>query len=340
MLELRTSSRHALAGRHAHSPSRRNVLALGIAAGLAPVTALAQDYPSRPIRILVGVTPGGSIDYGARVIAAPLGELLKTPVIIENKPGAAGLISTEFVARAAPDGYTLLLGTPSPVIIAPQAMVKTKLNPLTDLIAINMVSTSPLAIAVHPSLGVTQLKDLVALSRTRPVQMGLPLAGSLSHLVVEMTAAATGCNFLNVPYKGAVPALTDAIAGHIDATVSDVGVLLPMHKEGKLRILMVTSDKRIDALPDVRTLSEDAPGLVATNWLGVFAPAHTPQPIVDRINAALVAVTARKEVQAAFQLASAQAASLAGPEQFKTFVAAEYLRYGRVIRERHIVLGE
>jgi tripartite-type tricarboxylate transporter receptor subunit TctC len=274
MLEF-FSQRKALAGRHAHYLSRRELLTLSIAAGLAPRTALAQDFPSRPIRILVGVTPGGSIDYGARVVATPLGELLKTPIIVENKPGAAGLICTEYVARSPADGYTLLLGTPSPVIIAPQAMPKTKFNPLTDLVAINTVSTSPLAIAVNPSLGVKRLKDLVALSRTRPIRMGLPLAGSLSHLVVEMTAKATGCAFLNIPYKGAAPALTDAIAGHIDATVSDVGVFLPMHKEGKLRIVMVTSEKRIDALPDVPTANEDAPGLVVTNWLGVFArPTH------------------------------------------------------------------
>jgi tripartite-type tricarboxylate transporter receptor subunit TctC len=287
MLEM-LSEGNPLAGRHAHHLSRRELLTLGIAAGLTPLAALAQDFPARPIRLLVGVTPGGSIDYGARVIAIPLGEILKTPVIVENKPGAAGLISTEYVARSPADGYTLLIGTPSPVIIAPQAMPKTNFNPLTDLTAINTVSTSPLAIAVNPSLGVTRLKDLVALSRTRPIRMGLPLAGSLSHLAVEMTAKATGCDFLNVPYKGAAPALSDAIAGHIDATVSDVGVFLPMHKERKLRIVMVTSENRIEALPEVPTANEDAAGLVVTNWLGVFAPANTPRHIVEKINAALM----------------------------------------------------
>jgi tripartite-type tricarboxylate transporter receptor subunit TctC len=329
----------SVAGLRSHL-SRRELLALGIAAGLAPGAAFAEDFPSKPIRILVGATPGGSIDYGARVIAKPLSELLKTPVIVENKPGAAGVISTEYVARSPADGYTLLFGTPSPIIIAPQAMPNARVNALTDLIAINTVSTAPLAIAVNPKLEVRRLKDLVALSKTRPITMGLPLAGSVSHLVVEMTAKATGCNFMNVPYKGAGPALSDAIAGHIDATVSDVGVFLPMHKEGKLRIVMVTSEKRLDVLPDVPTASEDAPGLVVTDWLGLFAPAKTPRPIIDKINSALVKTVAREDVQAAFQRASASASALAGPEQFQKFVAAEYLRYGQLVRERHIVIGE
>jgi tripartite-type tricarboxylate transporter receptor subunit TctC len=327
----------AIPGKHF---SRRELLALGIAAGLTPGAAIAQDYPSRPVRLMVGVTPGGSIDHGARVVAITLSDLLKTPVIVENKPGAAGLIATEYVARSPVDGYTLLMGTPSPIIIAPQAMPKARVNPLTDLIAINTVSTSPVAIAVNPNLGVKGLKDLVALSKTRPIRMGLPLSGSVSHLVVEMTAKATGCNFLNVPYKGAAPALTDAIAGHIDATVADVGVLLEMHKEGQLRIVMVTSEKRIDALPDVPTANEDAPGLVVNDWLGVFAPANTPRPIIDRLSSALIKTVAREEVQAAFQKVSAKASAMPDPEQFQKFVAAEYLRYGQLLREGNIVIGE
>jgi tripartite-type tricarboxylate transporter receptor subunit TctC len=320
--------------------TRRELLALGLATGLAPGLAFAQEFPSKPIRIVLGATPGGSIDFGARLIANPLGELLKTQVVVENKPGAAGVIATEYVAKAPADGYTLLLGTPSPIIIAPQAMAKARVNPLTDLVAINMISTAPIAICVHPGLGVKTLKELVALSRTRPVKMALPLAGSVSHLVVEMVAKATGANFLNVPYKGGAPALNDTIAGHVDATVSDAGVFLQMHKEGRVRIVAVTSEKRLEALPDVPTASEAAPGLVVTNWLGVFAPANTPRPIIDQVNAALVKSVARKDVQAAFHKASATATAMPGPEPFQKFVAAEYLRYGRILRDRNIVIGE
>lgn len=329
---------HSAAPRGTAPLSRREVLGLAMAAGLAPSLAFAQEYPSRPIRLLVGAPPGGSIDNGARLIAGPLGEILGAQIVIENKPGAAGTISTEYVAKAAPDGYTLLLGTPSPVIVAPQAMPKLRFNPLTDLVAINTISNSPLAIVVNSKLPVKSLKDLVALSRTRPIRMGLPLAGSVSHLVVEMVAKATGANFLNVPYKGAAPALNDTIAGHIDATVGDVGVYLPMHREGRIRIAMVTSEKRLDGYRDVPTANEDAPGLVFTNWLGVFAPANTPAPIVQKLNAALIKLVARADVRTGFQKASATAVAMPSSEQFEKFVASEYLRYGRIVRERNIVI--
>lgn len=319
--------------------SRRDLLALGAATALAPGMAFAQDFPSRPIRLMVGATPGGSIDFGGRVISAPLAEQLRTPVLVENKPGGFGLICTDYVIKSPADGYTLLVGTPSPVIIAPQAMQKAPFNPLTDLTAINMVSTSPIAIAVNPRLGVKNLKDLVELSRTRPIKMGLPLAGSLSHLVVEMTAKATGCNFLNVAYKGAAPAITDTIGGHVDATVSDVGVFLPMHQEGRLRVVMVTSEKRIDALPDVPAASEYAEGLVVTNWIGVFAPANTPKPALDKINGALLKVVARDDVRAQYVKAAVMASVMAGPEQFQKFVASEYARFGQIVRERNIVIN-
>jgi tripartite-type tricarboxylate transporter receptor subunit TctC len=320
--------------------SRRNLLGLCAAAAVSPSLVLAQDYPSKPIRIVVGATPGGSIDAAARIVSTQLSESLRTPVIVENRPGAAGVLATDFAVKASPDGYTLLVGTPSPIIIAPQAMTNVKFNPLTDLAAINMVSTSPIAIAVYPGLGVRSLKDLVALSRKRPVTMGLPLAGSVSHLVVEMAAKALGINFLNVPYKGAAPAMNDAIAGHIDATVADAGVLIPMHEAGRLRIVMVTPEKRMETLPDVAAASEDVPGFVVTNWIGVFAPAKTPTPVVDKVNAVLVKCATRDDVRAQFRKLSAQATAMPSPHEFQKLVATEYARYGQLVRERGIVISE
>ncbi len=329
----------ALAAQRETHLSRRHLLGLGMAAGFAPGLAFAQEFPSRPIRLMVGATPGGSIDFGARALAGPLTALLGTPVLVENKPGGFGVICTDYVIKSPADGYTLLVGTPSPVIIAPQAMPKPPFNPLTDLLAINMVSTSPLAIAVNPRLPVKNLQDLLALSRTRPITMGLPLAGSLSHLVVELTAKATGINFLNAAYKGAAPAVNDAMGGHIDATVSDVGVFLPLHKEGRLRVIMVTSDKRIEALPDVPSVSEFGPGMAATNWIGIFAAVNTPKAVVDKINAALINAVAREDVQAAYRGFSVTAAAMAGPEPFQKFVASEYQRFGQIVREKNIVIG-
>ena len=319
---------------------RRTLLGVGAASIFAPRFALANDYPSRPVRLMVGATPGGSIDISARIIATAMTEILKTPVIVENKPGASGVINSEFVAKAAPDGYTLMVGTPSPIIIAPQAMPKVTFNPLTQLTAINMVSTSPVAIAVNPKLPVKRLSDLVALTRQREVSMALPLAGSVSHLVTEMAAKAAGCTFLNVPYKGAAPAITDTIAGHTDATVSDLGVFLPYHRENRVRIIMVTSDKRVPVLPDVLTANEEFPGLVVTNWIGVFGPAGLPKPIVDAVNAALLKTVKASNVREQFAKSIVTATAMDSPEAFQSFVAGEYQRYGRLLRERGIVISE
>ena len=330
------TAKFAAGGTHV---SRRNLLKLALAAGVAPGALLAQDFSSRPIRLMVGTPPGGSIDSAARVIAPALAEILQTAVIVENKPGAAGVLNSQFVAKSAPDGHTLLVGTPSPVVVAPQVLRNNmNFNPLTDLVPINMVSTSPIAIAVNPQVGVKTLKELVARSKTRPVTMGLPLAGSVSHLVVELTAKATGCNFLNVPYKGASPMLNDLIGGHVETAVSDAGVFLPMHRDGRLRILFITSEKRIDGLPDIPTLSEDVPGLVMINWMGLFAPAGTPRPVVDKINAALAKIVARNDVRAQFQKVSVTTSTLPSPEAFQKLVASEYERYGQIVRERNITI--
>jgi tripartite-type tricarboxylate transporter receptor subunit TctC len=319
--------------------SRRLVLGMGAAASFAPNIAFSDEYPSRTIRIMVGATPGGSIDFGARVIATALSGLLNTPVIVENKPGASGVLNSDYVAKAAPDGYTLMVGTPSPVIIAPQAMSKVAFNPLTDLTSINMVSSSPIAFAVNPKLPVHKLSELVALTKQRPVSMGLPLAGSLSHLVVEIVAKAAGCSFTNVPYKGAGPANNDVIAGHVDATVSDAGVFLPFHKENRMRIVMLTSEKRLSLLPDVPTANEDYPGLMITNWIGLFGPAKMPEAIVEKINMALQKMITLPEVRAQFARSIVTPVSLPSTQAFQSFVAAEYQRYGQILRERNITIS-
>lgn len=319
------------------SVSRRAVLGVAAACAAAPSMALAQ-VASRPVRIVVGATPGGSIDIGARVIAAALTEELKTTVIVENKPGGSGIIANEFVSKSEPDGHTLLVSTSSSVVIVPQAMPNARFNPLTDLVPINLMSTSPLAIAVNPKLDVKRLSDLIALAKTRQVTMALPLVGSLSHVVTELAAKAGGTQFQNVPYRGAAPAIADTIAGHTDATVSDAGVLFPFHRDGRLRLVMVTSDKRLTDFPDVPTGLEDYPGMNMTNWIGVFGPPKMPQVVVDRLNAALRKVVASPSVREQFAKSSVTAVALDGPPAFQSFVAGEYVRYGRLLRERGITI--
>lgn len=319
---------------------RRRLLGWGAAACIAPGLARAQDFPNKPIRIMVGVPPGGAIDFAARLVAPAMSEILRTPVLVENKTGAAGVINTDYVTKAPADGYTILLGTPSSIIIAPQAMPRFTFNPLTELIAINMVTTAPIAIGVNPKLPIYRLKDLVELSKKRPVTLGLPTAGSASHLVVEMVAKATGADIQMIPYKGGGPALNDTMGGHVDATVSDLGVFLPLHREGRVRVVMVSSEQRHESLPDVPTANEDAPGVIVTNWIGVFAPGKTPKAIIDKLNDALVRAASRPDVKAQFAKAAATVTSMPGPESFQKFVASEYVRYGRILRERGIVLQE
>ena len=210
---------------------------------------------------------------------------------------------------------------------------------LTELAPVNLVSTSPTAVAVNPKLGVSTLKELVALSKTRPINMGLPLAGSLSHIVVEMIAKETGCDFFNIAYKGAAPALSDTLAGHVDATVGDLGVFLALHREKRIQIVTVTSETRMAAAPDVRTAHEDFPGLLATNWNGVFAPAKTPAPVIEKLSSALRQIGSRSALRAQYDKASITPASFATPAQFQKFVAEEYTRFGRIVRERNIVIS-
>lgn len=318
---------------------RREVVALGLASLAAPAMVLANNFPSQPIKIVVGVPPGGSIDHGARVLATHMSDILKTPVIVQNMPGAAGMIANDFIVKSPADGYTLVLGTPSPILIAPQAIPSIKFDPLKELVPINRISESPIALAINPKLGAKNLTDLIALSKTRQIKMALPLLGSASHLVTELVGQATGINFLNVPYKGGGPAMVDTIAGHTDVTVSDVGVFVNMHKEGRLRIIAVTSEKRLEALPDVQTVNEVSPGFVATNWLGVFASAKTPAPVVQKLGEAMRQAASRDEVKKAFREKSAEASAMANPEAFKRFAEEEFHRYGKILREKNIVIN-
>jgi tripartite-type tricarboxylate transporter receptor subunit TctC len=322
--------------------SRRNLIGLGLAAGLAPRLALAQNYPTRAIRVIVGFVPGGATDTGARIVAAGLSEVLGAPVVVENKPGATGVLATEYVARsAAADGYTLLVGTATPIIVAPQAMRKQTFHPLTDLAPINMVVEQPQAFAVNPRLPVRRMKDLVALSRTRQVSVGVSGIGGSAHLLVEALIQATGGgNFLVVPYKGSGPALADVVAGHVDANVSDVGSFLPMYNEGRLAIAATATEKRLDILPNVPTCQEDLPGLVMSIWLGVFAPAKTPKPILAVLDAAMLKVVARDDVRTQFARTIATMSSQRDSEAFARFVAADYQRYGKLIRDRGIAIKE
>jgi tripartite-type tricarboxylate transporter receptor subunit TctC len=316
------------------SASMRNAIRLAaVLLAFLAAPAFAQDYPSKTLRLVVGYPPGGSNDIVARLIAPKLGEYLGTTVIVENRAGASGTIGADFVAKAAPDGYTLLAASASPVVITPHTLAKSPFNVITDFIPINTVGVTPEAIAVGPGLAVTSLKELLAVSRTKPVTLSSSGSGGLPHLTIELLRKVPGTNIVHVPYKGAGPAVTDTLAGHVNGIVMDLPPLYSLIKEGRLKALAVTSDKRVEFLSEVPTAQEELPSFSVVNWVGVFAPAHTPRPIIDKLNAALVKVVAQPDVREQLAKNAVVPQSMANPEAFRKFVADENDRWGKLVKE-------
>ncbi len=308
---------------------------------LLHTAARAQDFSGKPITMVVGFAPGGSNDIAARIIAPYMGELLGTTVVVENKTGAAGMISGAYVVKSAPDGHTLLLSSLSPIVVSPQTKIKPPFHTPTDLIAVNMVGLSPQAIAINNSLpGVKTLADLFALSKTRQITLSSSGTGSLSHLTIEMLTTASNGKLVHVPYKGGGPAVTDTIAGHVDGVVMDLSPILPMSQDGRLNVLAVTTENRIDFLPNTPTAKEDLPNFTAVNWVGVFAPAHTPKNVINKINDAIVKVVARPDVQDKLKKAAIVPQTMESPAKFQTFIDNEYKHYGEVMKQARVELSD
>ena len=320
--------------------SRRTACALLAGCAFAACAVHAQEFPGKPIHLVVGYPPGGSNDIVARIIAPALGEALGTQVVVENKAGANGVIGADFVAKAVPDGYTLLAASASPLVITPHTLAKIPFNTLTDFSPINTVGLTPEAIAVAPALGVTTLKELIALSRTRQISLSSSGTGGLPHLTIELLIQASKGNIIHVPYKGAVPAVTDTLAGHVNGIVMDVPPLYPLIQDGRLRALAVTSDKRVEFLPNVPTAQEELPGFNVSNWVGVFAPARTPKPVIEKINDALRKAVARADVRQQLVKVAVVPSIMATPDAFAKFVGEEFGRWGRLVKEKNITTND
>lgn len=305
-------------------------LLMAAAGGLAQ----AQDYPSRPINLIVGFPPGGSNDIVARILAPRLGDALGVPVVVVNKPGSNALIGTEFVARAAPDGYTLTLASASPLVISPATYAKMPFDALHDLVGITTVASTPELLAVHPSVKVQTLQELVALSKTREITLSSSGNGGLPHLAIELLRTATQGKVLHVPYKGAGPAVTDTVGGHVDGVIMDLPALQSMVADGKLRAIAITNHARAPSLPGTPTsVEQGVPSLLAFNWFAVMAPARTPRPIVDKLHAALIKVTQSAEVKDAMLKVGVEPLNHPSPEAFAAFMREETTRWGKVARD-------
>jgi tripartite-type tricarboxylate transporter receptor subunit TctC len=232
------------------------------------------------------------------------------------------------------------MGSASPVLISPQTLQKSPFNVLTDLVGINTVGLTPQVIAVSPAMGIKSLKDLLASSRTRQISLGSSGTGGMTHLTIELLIRDAGTQIVHVPYKGAGPSITDALAGHVQGVVSDLTPLLPFLQDGRLLALAVTSDKRVDLLPNVPTVNEDLPGFSATNWAGLLAPSGTPKPIIEAINSALLKALAGEDAKAQLRKAGFVPSAMPSPEAFQKFLVRDYARWGKLIKELGIVTLE
>ena len=293
----------------------------------------AQVSSSQPITMIVGYPPGGSNDIVARIVAKPLGEALGATVVVENKAGASGTIGAQYVAKSKPDGQTLLLSSISPVVLSPQTMAQPPFNALKDFIPINTVGMTPEAVAIGSALKVNTLRELLTLSQTRPVTLSSSGSGGLPHLTIELLKKASKGNITHVPYKGAGPAVTDTLAGHVDGIVMDLPPLYSLIKEGKLKALAVTSSDRIGFLAQVPTAREELPNFNVVNWVGIFAPAGTPNAVIERINIAIKHAVAQPDVQKHLEKVAVIPFVMSGPKEFRSFYDKEFQRWGEVIKD-------
>ena len=271
-------------------PTRRALIVwtLAAAAGLCAAPAMSQSWPSRPIRIVVPLPPGGSPDYLARLLSEKLQPVLGQPLVVENKPGASGHIAREFVAKAPADGHTLLMSEASHVISAAVG-AKLPYDPIKDFQPVALVGQIPFGLTVNSNTPVRTLKEFIAWAKAspKPLTYGTAGVGAPHHFAVELLRAETGINVTHVPYKGSAGIIPALLSGEIDFTIAAVNSLLPHFKSGKLRPIAMAGSSRTSVLPDIPTIAEAGPfpGYSMDVWLGVMAPAGTPRPIVDRLSA-------------------------------------------------------
>jgi tripartite-type tricarboxylate transporter receptor subunit TctC len=299
-----------------------------------PAETIAQTYPAKPVRVVVPFPPGGAADIVARAITQELGKAWGVQVVVDNRAGAGGLIGAEHAARAAPDGYTLLFASASPMTVSPHLASKPPYHPLRDFTPIVLIGFAPNVIVVHPSLPARSMKELIALARARPGQINYASngVGTLSHLAMELVKHQAGIDFVHVPYKGGAPAIIDTVAGHCSVLFAAYPTLSGQMKAGKLRALAVASARRIALAPELPTVAEAAlPGFEATQWWGAYGPAGLPAEPVARLNADIGKALRSAEVR---QRLAADAAEPAGgtPGDLAAYLRADYERWGKVVK--------
>jgi tripartite-type tricarboxylate transporter receptor subunit TctC len=322
-------------------PHRFAPCALSACLIAASIVAYAQDYPTKPVRLVVASTPGGGTDISARLIAPKLSEYLGQQVIIENRAGATTTIGVNFVARAAPDGYTLLMGVSS-LTINPHILTNVPYDAVKDLAPVSQVVVAPNIMVSHPSLPARSVKELIAFARTRPGQLNFAAggAGSSQHLAIELFLSMTGLKIVHVPYKGQGPALLDVMAGHVSLMMANVISALPPVRNGRIHALGVTGLNRATVAPDIPTIAEaGVPGYEVVQWYGVLAPANTPRDIIAKLHAGTVRAVQDPLIR---QRIVSDGGEPVGntPEEFAAIIRADFRKWGDVIRKAGIKLDQ
>jgi len=305
---------------------------LAIAAALLSTAAFAQTYPVKTVRIVVGYPPGGPTDVIARTVAQKLTIALGQQVIVDNRPGASGMIGAEQVVKAAPDGYTLLT-VPITYAVTPSVYPKMPYDAEKDLAPVALVASSPFILVVHPTLPVKTVKELIALAKSRPGQINYASAstGGMPHLAGELFNMMTGVKLTHIPYKGAAPATVDLLAGQVSLMFNNMLSAMPLVKAGKLRAVAVTSLKRSAAIPELPTIAETVKGFEASGWYGAFAPAATPKDIIAKLNAEINKLMRLPDVAQRLAGDGVEAASMT-PAEFGAYLHSEIAKWGKVVK--------
>ncbi len=318
---------------------KRLVVGVVIALGSVAVT-MAQSYPSKPVRFISPYAPGGGTDIMARTLAQKLSENLGRQVVVENRPGGGGIVGTETVAKAPPDGYTILLGSKGPLTVNPALYSKLPYDTLRDLAPISLVSMVPAVLAVHPSLPVKSVKELIALARARPGELTFSSSGNggSGHLSGEQFATLAGVKMVHVPYRGTGPATTALLSGEVTMSFGNLVALMPHVQAGQLRALAVTSAKRTSAAPQLPTVAESGlRGYEYVTWYGVLAPAGTSKDIIAKLNAELVKIARQPDMR---EKLTGEGGEVVGstPEEFANYIKSELASSAKLVKSVHVRL--
>ena len=316
--------------------NRTKWIAVAILSLICMSEVAAQNYPTRPVTIIVPYAAGGGTDLLARMIGQNLEQRLSKSFVVENRPGGGTVIATLAVAKASPDGYTLLMGTSTPLAINVTLHRKLPYDPATDFVPLALVANVPFVLVVNPSLPVKSVSDLIKLAKEKPgsLSYGTSGPGSPHHLYSELFKSMTGIEMIHVPYKGSVPALTDVVAGHIPLMFVDLAPAQPMIKEGKVRALGVSSAVRVASLPDVAPIAKvGVPGFEAVAWQMLVAPANTPKQVVDMLYKELKSVLALPEIKQQISALGMIPIDSPPPDELARYVKTEIARWGDVVRK-------